>query len=143
MLNAKDIDKICCRYVAQTVLLIFAMSIVVVAFSCLASVQSLIVPMVVGAIFTLVVDSADAVIWRKVRLVSEESLPTFFASVSGFRLLFAIITITIYYLALDKPDMLKFCIVFMAFYAVLIVHHSLFFSHMMNPRNRSDNENNK
>lgn len=142
MLKTKDIDRICLRYIIQAVMLTIAMTIAVVAVSYLASIQSLAMPMAIAALFTLIVESVDAIVWRKVRLVSEDSLPTFFASVSGFRLLLAVMAVTIYYLALDKPDMSKFCIVFMAFYAVMIVHHSLFFAHLTNSRNRCDKENN-
>lgn len=142
MNEAKDINRICRSYIAQSVLLTIVMSAVIVAVSHLASVASLKTSMIVGAAFTLVVEFADAFIWRKVRLTSEESLPSFFTAVSGFRLLLAVATITVCYFALGKPDMFKFCMVFMAYYIALIAHHSLFFSHVANPRNRCDKENN-
>lgn len=89
-------------------------------------------PVVVSAAFVLVVTLTIGLVWRRVALRAPESLPTFFTAVSAFRLLLALAVMLVYYLVDSTDSMLWFFLVFMAFYVVSLVHHSIFFARVSN-----------
>ncbi len=92
----------------------------------------LLVPLIVSAAFSVIVDTADALIWRKVATKSPDSLPTFYSAVSGFRMLAALLVMLVYYLIAGSDAMLAFFLVFIVFYVVLLVHHVMFFTRTVN-----------
>lgn len=141
MLSDTDIKKLSLRYVMQTVCIIVLLSLATMLVSLVADVEGLVSPLVVSVVFALVVDTADAMIWRKVRAKGDEALSTFFTAVSGFRMLLALAVLTGCYIAVGRDAMLEYCIVFMAFYLALMLHHSIFFTRMSNSRPKRDNEN--
>jgi hypothetical protein len=59
-------------------------------------------------------------------------LPTFFTALSGARLLLALAVMFVWYLTDANDSMLHFFLVFMAFYVVSLVHHSIFFARVSN-----------
>lgn len=140
MLSATEIGRLAIRFVVQSALAVAIMALAVVAVSVLAHVDGLKAPLVVGAVFALVVELADAMIWQRVAADGGKMLPTFFSAVSGFRMLAALATLTGCYLAVGRDMMPKYCIVFMVFYLWLIVHHSVFFSRVSNIHTKCDNE---
>lgn len=140
MLIVKDIEKLFKRYVLQVVVLTIVLVAAAVCAGRLAGVDALAVCVSVSAIFSFVVSMAEGIIWRRVATKSADSLPTFFTAVSGFRMLLALATILIYYLASGRGDMLEFCIVFMAFYFAFLIHHSVFFSRVSNSHYKCDKE---
>ena len=87
---------------------------------------------IVSAAFTLVVCLTIGLVWRRVAKRSPESLPTFFTAVSGFRLLLALAVMFVYYLTDTSDSMIRFFLVFMAFYFVSLAHHSIFFARVSN-----------
>ena len=87
---------------------------------------------IVSAAFTLVVCLTIGLVWRRVAKRSPESLPTFFTAVSGFRLLLALAVMFVYYLTDTSDSMIRFFLVFMAFYLVSLIHHSVFFARVSN-----------
>ena len=89
-------------------------------------------PLIVSAAFTLVVSCANCLVWRRVAKHSPDSLPTFYTASSGFRMLLGLAVMFIYYLIAGRAAMLVFVLVFMAFYLVSLVHHSVFFARVMN-----------
>lgn len=92
----------------------------------------LLTPAIISAVFTLVMCWTIGLIWRRVAKRSPESLPTFFTAVSGFRLLLALAVMFVYYLIDSHDSMLRFFLVFMAFYIVSLVHHTIFFARVSN-----------
>lgn len=116
------------RYQRQSLMIICGLFLIGLLVAQVAVMPQLITPLIVSAIFSLVIDLADAAIWRRVASRSPESLPTFFMGVSGFRMLLAIGVMFVYYLATDRGDMLTFFVVFLVFYVVLLIHHALFFA---------------
>lgn len=78
--------------------------------------------------FFMVVNIVEALVWRRVAERSPESLPTFFTAVSGGRMLLALATMFVYYLVVGRDAMLPFFVVFMAFYVVQLLFHSIYFS---------------
>ena len=92
----------------------------------------LLTPVIVSVVFSLVTCAAIALIWRRVAQSSPDSLPTFFTAVSGFRLLLALAVMFVYYLIDNQDSMLRFFLVFIAFYFGMLIHHSVFFARLNN-----------
>ena len=127
-----DIDKLSKRYARQELLLTAALFLITLLVMRVWYLDELLVPVIVSAAFTLVVSTALAVIWRKVATKSPDSLPTFFTAASAFRMLLALAVMFIYYLVNGRDAMLVFFLVFMAFYLVSLIHHSVFFARVSN-----------
>jgi F0F1-type ATP synthase assembly protein I len=127
-----DIDKTSHRYVKQELLITVALFLVALLVSRVWLMDELIVPAVIGAIFSLVIGLALAIIWRRVAKSAPDSLPTFYTAASGFRLLLALATIIVYYLVCGRGAMLVFFLVFMVLYFALLAHHSIFFARVSN-----------
>ena len=127
-----DIDKLSKRYARQELLLTAALFLITLLVMRVWYLDELLVPVIVSAAFTLIVSTALAVIWRKVATKSPDSLPTFFTAASAFRMLLALAVMFIYYLVNGRDAMLVFFLVFMAFYLVSLIHHSVFFARVSN-----------
>lgn len=127
-----DIDKLSKRYARQELLLTAALFLITLLVMRVWYLDELLVPVIVSAAFTLVISTALAVIWRKVATKSPDSLPTFFTAASAFRMLLALAVMFVYYLVNGRDAMLVFFLVFMAFYLVSLIHHSVFFARVSN-----------
>lgn len=127
-----DIDKTTWRYARQELLITAALFLLALLASRVWLTDDVVVPAIVGAVFSMVVGAVLAVVWRRVARRSPESLPTFFTAVSGFRLLLALLVMLVYYLVCGSEKMMTFFIVFMVFYFVLLIHHSVFFARVSN-----------
>lgn len=117
------------------------MSLAVVSLSLFAHVGGLARPLVVSAVFALVVELADIAIWSRVAEGEGKMLPTFFSAVSGFRMLLGLAVLVGCYIAVGRDAMAEYCLVFMVFYLWVIIHHSVFFSRVSNTHTKCDNEN--
>lgn len=122
-----DYNKLSRNYAKQGLYLTACMFFAALIVMRVCNLQEILVPLVVSVVFSVVVDAADAIIWRKVANKDATMLPTFYTSVSGFRMLLALATMFVYYLVAGRSAMLVFFLVFMAFYVVLLVHHTVFF----------------
>ena len=141
MLKNTEIAKLSRRYVVQTILAVVVLSLAVLSLQMFAHVDGLVPPLVVSAVFTLVVELADIFIWKKIAETSEDALHTFFSAVSGLRMLLALFTLTGCCIAVGRDAMLEYCLVFMAFYLWMIAHHFVFFSRVTNSHTECDKEN--
>ena len=99
MLDNKMISKLTKRYSIQTLFAVAVMSLVVILIKTFAHVDTLVYPLVVSVVFTLVIEFADVIIWKFLAKNSVDTLPTFFSAVSGFRMLLAIATLIGCYIA--------------------------------------------
>lgn len=142
MINIKDANAICRRYILQT---LTATTIVAVAIGILSHVlhaSNITFPIAVGVVFSLVIELGDILIWRRVATKgNSDSTATFFGAVSGFRMLLALFTLLGCYIVCGREAMLEYCLVFFAFYLMLISHHSFFFTKRLNKHTNHDNEN--
>ena len=128
----KNIDQLSMSYLRQELFLAVGLFLVALLVMRVWFIDGLLVPAIVGVVFMLVVSTAIAQVWRRVAKRSPESLPTFFTAVSGFRLLLALAVMFVYYLVDNSNSMLRFFLVFMAFYIVSLTHHSIFFARVSN-----------
>ena len=127
-----DIDKLCGRYIVWSMVYIFILTIGSFIFEKLGLFSGLMYPMAVSAVFSIVVESADALIWRRVATKSPDSLTTFYTAVSGFRMLFALATMLVCYIIVGRDAIMPYILVLLVFYFAMLAHHSIFFSRLSN-----------
>ena len=127
-----DIDKLSMSYLRQELYLAVGLFLLTLFVMRVWFIDGLLIPAIVSVVFTLVVSVVIGLVWRRVAKRSPESLPTFFTAVSGFRLLLALAAMFVYYLVFGQSAMLLFFVVFMVFYFVSLVHHSIFFARVSN-----------
>lgn len=120
------------RYLRQSVWLTAGLTLVGLLVMTVFRKDSLLAPIVVSAVFSVVIETADSVVWRKVANSNPEGLTSFYTAVSGFRMLLALATMLIYYIVVGSDGMLEFFLVFMSFYAVMLIHHATFFARISN-----------
>ena len=111
---------------------IFILTIGSFIFEKLGLFSGLMYPVAVSAVFSIVVESADALVWRKVAKKSPDSLTTFYTAVSGFRMLLALATILVCYIIVGRDAIMPYILVLLVFYFAMLAHHSIFFSHLSN-----------
>ncbi len=127
-----DIDKLCGRYIVWSMVYIFILTIGSFIFEKLGLFSGLMYPVAVSAVFSIVVESADALVWRKVAKTSPDSLTTFYTAVSGFRMLLALATMLVCYIIVGRDAIMPYILVLLVFYFAMLAHHSIFFSRLSN-----------
>lgn len=120
------------RYLRQSVWLTAGMFIAGLLVMNVFRLDAMLTPLVVSAVFSMVTDTADAMIWRRVAERNPEGLTTFYTAVSGFRMLLALAVMMVCYLVVGRDAMTVFFLVFMSFYVMLLVHHAVFFGKVSN-----------
>ena len=125
-MTKQDISKLSILYLVQGIILTIIASIGTLLVEQFTSVGDLRVPVMFGCGFSLAIVLAEGNIWRLVATNHPDSLTTFFTALSGFRMLLA------YYLIAGRDAMLPFFLVFMVFYVLLLIHHSVFFAKVSN-----------
>lgn len=123
-----DIERHFRRYLIQGLSCIVVLTAIAVAVMLFAGVCDMLAPIIVSVVFALVAEAADAIIWRKVATDAPDSLPTFFMAVSGVRMLLALAVMFVYYLVAGRGAMLTFFLVFIVYYFMQLVHHTMFFA---------------
>ena len=89
---------------------------------------------------SLAVCIVEALVLRCVAQHDTENLHNFFIAATGIRMLLALLTLTGCYLAEGRDAMLPYCAVFMSFYFVFLIHHSVFFTRVLNSHAKCDKE---
>ena len=90
-----------------------------------ASVQT---PSFVGCLFTMFFYVIDGCVWFWVALRHKDYLTQFFTATSGLRFLLTLAIFGTYYMVAGNAGMMTFLLVFIAYYLLLLIHHSIFFS---------------
>ncbi len=140
MLTTAEIDKTCKKFVFQIIALTVLSVFVIYTMSYFFEIRNIVRATTVSATFSFLVGMAEGLVWRMVAKKSPDGLTTFFTAVSGFRMLLAIALIFIFYFIYGREEMLSFCLVFIAFYLVFLIHHSVFFSYVSNSHSKGDKE---
>lgn len=140
MLKDKEIAQTSRKYIAQALCLVIVLALLTKVVSVVANIEGVMEPLIVATLFTFIVETADALVWGKVKKSGDDGLPTFFAAVSGFRMLLALFTLFVCYLVVGRSAMTEYCVVFMCYYLLMIAHHSVFFSRLSKPHISCDNE---
>ena len=131
-MTKQDISKLSILYLVQGIVLTIIATIGTLLVERFTSVGDLRVSVMFSCGFSLAIVLAEGNIWRMVATKHPDSLTTFFTALSGFRMLLALATMFGYYLIAGREAMLPFFLVFMAFYVLLLIHHSIFFAKVSN-----------
>jgi hypothetical protein len=118
------------RYIQQTVQMVFALFLLELLILQMLGAGLLLTPVLVSMCFALIVELSDAFIWKRLENKTEETKATFFMAVSGFRFLLALLMLFVYYFMSDHSGMIAFILLFAPYYLAVLVHHSIFFSHL-------------
>jgi len=118
------------RYIQQAVQIVFALFLLELLILQMLGTGLLLTPVLVSMCFTLIVELSDAFIWKRLENKTEETKATFFMAVSGFRFLLALLMLFVYYFMSDRSGMIAFILLFAPYYLAVLVHHSIFFSHL-------------
>ena len=118
------------RYSQQAVQIVFALFLLELLILQMLGAGLLLTPVLVSMCFALIVELSDAFIWKRLENKTEETKATFFMAVSGFRFLLALLMLFVYYFISDRSGMIAFILLFAPYYLAVLVHHSIFFSHL-------------
>ena len=129
-----EINRKCVKYISGTVILSGVLSLLMYIAAIIGWVTDWMLPVVVSVAFSLVMELADVLVWRMVSLKAPNFLTTFYSSVSGFRMLLALAALFVCYLLVDEEKMMTLDVVFLIYYAVMLVHHAIFFAREANAK---------
>lgn len=118
------------KYIQQAVQIVFALFLLELLILQILGAGLLLTPVLVSMCFALIVELSDAFIWKRLENKTEETKATFFMAVSGFRFLLALLMLFVYYFMSDRAGMIAFILLFAPYYLAVLVHHSIFFSHL-------------
>lgn len=128
----ENIDKLCWKYMKQGVSFVAGFFLVGLFVIQVGDFKSLLIPLVISAIYALIIEVADAQIWKCIAKRVPDSISNFFIGVSAFRMLSALAVLFIYYFICGRNAMLVFFLVFVVFYAIILIHHTAFFRNHTN-----------
>ena len=118
------------KYIQQAVQIVFALFLLELLILQILGAGLLLTPVLVSMCFALIVELSDAFIWKRLENKTEETKATFFMAVSGFRFLLSLLMLFVYYFMSDRSGMIAFILLFAPYYLAVLVHHSIFFSHL-------------
>ena len=118
------------RYIQQAVQIVFALFLLELLILQMLGAGLLLTSVLVSMCFALIIELSDAFIWKRLENKTEETKATFFMAVSGFRFLLALLMLFVYYFMSDRAGMIAFILLFAPYYLAVLVHHSIFFSHL-------------
>lgn len=127
-----NIESLFRRFIRQGLCLVAALFLIGLLVMRVWYLNEMLAPLIVSAVFALVVYAAYGLVWRRVASRSPEQLPTFFTAVSGFRLLLSLAVMFVYYLATKGTPFLPFFLVFAVFYLAMMTHQSIYFAQLSN-----------
>ena len=127
-----DIDRLCSKYIVWSMIIVVLLTVAAFLVEKTGLASALMYPVAVSAVFSIVVESADALVWRRVAKKSPEGLTTFYTAVSGFRMLLALATMFVCYIIVGRDAVAPYIVVMLVYYFVLLAHHSIFFSRLSN-----------
>lgn len=129
-----EINRKCVKYISGSVILSGVLSLLMYIAAIIGWVTDWMLPVVVSVAFSLVMELADVLVWRMVSLKAPNFLTTFYSSVSGFRMLLALAALFVCYILVDEEKMMTLDVVFLIYYAVMLVHHAIFFAREANAK---------
>lgn len=126
------INDISRRYWKYSLLLTVGLTFATLILIQVCGLYGLVIPLIVSSIFTLLTALLYSILWRQIATKYPDSLTAFYTASSGMRMLLALVTMFVYYLITGRSRMLPFVIIFMAFYIVMLIYHTIFISKEVN-----------
>lgn len=130
MERKKEIRMVSVRFMSWVALITLLATLACWGYMDYTETSGLYAPMAVSAAFSIVVSLAETLIWQKIVISAPDYLAVFHTSVSGFRLLLALATMFVYYLASGRENMTAFILVFMLYYFMVLAYHAIHFSRL-------------
>jgi len=127
-MNKSELKSKAVSYVSQVVIL----SMLIWLAIRMCGGDSARMPSTVGCLFTMFFYAIDGGLWYWVASRHQDFMSSFFTGTSGCRFLLALAILGIYYMMAGASAMLTFLMVFMSYYLVLLIHHSIFFVRLSN-----------
>jgi len=128
----ENIDKLCWKYMKQGVSFVAGFFLIGLFVLQVSNLRSLLIPLIISAVYALVIEIADAQVWKYIAKDAPDSISNFFIGVSAFRMLSALAVLFIYYFIYGRNSMLVFFLVFVVFYVIILIHHTAFFRNHTN-----------
>ena len=123
-----DINNSSRRYWKNSLWLITGLTLLTLIVVQVFRLNQILVPLIVSCIFSLLISFSYSYFWRLIVTKHPDNLTAFYTASSGLRMLLALITMLVYYLVEGRSVVLPFVIVFMTFYFVMLIYHTIFFS---------------
>ena len=98
------------------------------------TVVNLFAPMVISSLLMWIAGIIIILVWKRIETKSPESLPMFFMAVSGLKMLAALGTLFICYLAIGGENIRWVVILFVIYYVIFLMHHAIFFAKINNKK---------
>ncbi len=91
--------------------------------------DSLVVPIVISAVFSLVASFAYGAAWKSVARSAPQTLTKFYLAAPALRMITAALVVAVYCVVVRQPEKIRtFAIVFFIFYIVTLIFDSVFFA---------------
>lgn len=117
------------RYMLQSLILTVLITLIGFVGAYLSSlINLLMMPISVSAVFCLLTSISVGILWRMVGSKQPGMLTTFYTAVSGFRMLLALVVLSVVYAIVGRSQMLPYVITFMVYYFIVVGHQSVFFA---------------
>ncbi len=130
-MTKKEIKKLSILYMLQGIVLIIIATLGTLLVNQFTRVPDLFLVLIYSCLYSVSIVLIVGFFWRMVAS-DPESLTSLLTNISGFRMLMAFVTMLSFYLLEDSKNLMPCFFVFMAFYILLLIHHTIFFAKVSN-----------
>lgn len=130
-MTKKEIKKLSILYMLQGIVLIIIATLGTLLVNQFTRVPDLLLVLIYSCLYSVSIVLIVGFFWRMVAS-DPESLTSLLTNISGFRMLMAFVTMLSFYLLEDSKSLMPCFFVFMAFYILLLIHHTIFFAKVSN-----------
>lgn len=130
-MTKKEIKKLSILYMIQGIVLIIIATLGTLLVNQFTRVPDLLLVLIYSCLYSVSIVLIVGFFWRMVAS-DPESLTSLLTNISGFRMLMAFVTMLSFYLLEDSKNLMPCFFVFMAFYILLLIHHTIFFAKVSN-----------
>ncbi len=131
-MTSTEISKTFFRYLRQIQALAIGLFLIGLLIAQVWFVDKMITPLIVSVLFVVIISWVDALLWKWVAKKHPDHMLSFFTGSGALRMLLALGTLAAYYFAGDRASMKMFFGVFIVFYFVMLIHHSVFYGRWSN-----------
>lgn len=130
-MTKKEIKKLSILYMLQGIVLIIIATLGTLLVNQFTRVPDLLLVLIYSCLYSVSIVLIVGFFWRMVAS-DPESMTSLLTNISGFRMLMAFVTMLSFYLLEDSKNLMPCFFVFMAFYILLLIHHTIFFAKVSN-----------
>ena len=116
------------KHIFTSIIVSVVYALVVVGVGQVARKSALAAPVIVTLAYSVLESIVSSSVWCWVALNHQDSLPTFYTALSGFRMLVALAFLAAVYIVVGRDAMLPYVVVFFLNYVVMLILHSSFYT---------------